>query len=79
MGPRGNFLKEKQIRQQVRSLEYSELTTQVGPDGNHLDPIEVASQKTEWILQNHELEPLEDNVQVELNRILAAAERDLAG
>ena len=79
VGPRGNFLKEKQIRQQVRSLEYSELTTQVSPEGNHLDPIEVASQKTEWILQNHEPEPLEDNVQVELNRILAAAERDLAG
>jgi trimethylamine--corrinoid protein Co-methyltransferase len=76
VGPRGNFLKEKQTRRQVRSLEYSELTTQASPDGGYRDPIEVAREKTAWILQNHHPEPPDEKVQVEMKRILAAAEQE---
>jgi trimethylamine:corrinoid methyltransferase-like protein len=78
VGPRGNFLKEKKTRQQVRSLEYSELTTQASPTGGPTDPIEVAREKTDWILRNHYPEPPEEKVQAELKRILASAERELA-
>jgi trimethylamine--corrinoid protein Co-methyltransferase len=78
VGPRGNFLKEKQTRQQVRSLEYSELTTQTNPDGGYRDPIEVAREKTAWILETHHPEPPDDKVQAELKRILAAAEQEFA-
>ena len=77
IGPRGNFLKEKKTRQQVRSLEYSDLTTQIGPPGGHRDPITVAKEKTAWILKNHRPEPPDEKVQVELKKILAAAEGEL--
>ena len=78
VGPRGNFLKEKKTRQQVRSLEYSQLTTQSGPTGGNLDPIEAAREKTAWILKNHYPQPPEEKVQAELKHILAAAEQELA-
>jgi trimethylamine--corrinoid protein Co-methyltransferase len=78
VGPRGNFLKEKRTRQQVRALEYSELTTQTNPQGGRRDPIEVAREKTAWILENHFPEPPEEEVQAELKRILATAEQELA-
>ena len=78
VGPRGNFLKEKKTRQQVRNLEYSELTTQANPDGGHRDPIEVAREKTAWILKNHHPEPLAEKVQTELKHILAAADNEFS-
>jgi trimethylamine--corrinoid protein Co-methyltransferase len=78
VGPRGNFLKEKKTRQQVRSLEYSELTTQTNTAGGYRDPIEAAREKTAWILKNHQPEPLADEQQAELNNILAAADREFS-
>jgi trimethylamine--corrinoid protein Co-methyltransferase len=76
VGPRGNFLKEKQTRMQVRELEYSDLTKQLNGEGGYRDPIEVAHNKTAWILENHHPEPLEEAKQTELQRILSAAERE---
>jgi len=78
VGPRGNFLKEKKTRQQVRSLEYSELTTQTKSAGGYRDPIEAAREKTAWILKNHQPEPLADEQQAELKIILAAADREFS-
>jgi trimethylamine--corrinoid protein Co-methyltransferase len=78
VGPRGNFLKEKKTRQQVRNLEYSELTTQLNDQGGYRDPIEVAREKTAWILNNHHPEPLEDPQKAELKHILAGADREFA-
>ena len=77
VGPRGNFLKEKKTRQQVRELEYSELTKQLSSDGGYRDPIQVARDKTAWILENHHPKPLEEEKQQELKHILAAAEREI--
>ncbi len=77
VGPRGNFLKEKNTRQQVRNLEYSELTTQINHQGGYRDPLDVAVEKTEWILENHHPTPLSEAQQSELNQILAAADREL--
>ncbi|MCK4724893.1 MAG: trimethylamine methyltransferase family protein, partial [Anaerolineales bacterium] len=78
VGPRGNFLKEKKTRQQVRDLEYSDLTTQTSPTSGHSDPIDAARDKTAWILNNHHPQPPEEKIQAELKHILAAAERELA-
>jgi trimethylamine--corrinoid protein Co-methyltransferase len=78
VGPRGNFLKEKKTSQQVRSLEYSELTTQSSPDGGYRDPIDVAGEKTAWILQNHNPEPPDEKIQAELKHILSKAESELS-
>ncbi len=76
VGPRGNFLKEKKTRQQVRQLEYSELTKQLSSDGGYRDPIEMALEKTDWILKNHYPEPLEEHQKEALKQILAAADRE---
>ncbi len=77
VGPRGNFLKEKNTRKQVRQLDYSELSHQTNREGGYRDPIQVARDKTAWILENHHPKPLEEEKQQELKLILAAAEREL--
>jgi hypothetical protein len=43
------------------------------------DPIEVAREKADWILNHHHPEPLEINQQTELTRILAGADREIGG
>jgi len=78
VGPRGNFLKEKQTRQQVRSLEYSELTRHTSADGGYRDPIEMAREKTGWIINNHYPEPLADQQKEELEQILTAADKEFS-
>jgi trimethylamine--corrinoid protein Co-methyltransferase len=78
VGPRGHFLGQKHTRAQLRQREFSDVTNQRAADGSYRDPVEVAREKTDWILANHQPEPLSDSQQAELKRILAAAERELA-
>jgi hypothetical protein len=61
----------------MRKWQLSELTAQPKVTGGYRDPIDVAREKTEWILQHHRPEPLEVAQQAELKRILQAAEREL--
>ena len=77
VGPRGHFLAQRHTREYMRRWELSELTAQTQEGGGYRDPIEVAKEKTEWILQNHHPEPLEEAQRKELGRILRAAERQL--
>jgi hypothetical protein len=42
------------------------------------DPLDVALEKTHWILENHHPEPLSDNQQTELTKIIQAAEKELS-
>ena len=77
VGPRGHFLKLKHTRQNMRKIGYPELTAQPTPDGGFRDPIEMAREKTDWILENHHPEPLDEAQQEEFKRILQAAEREL--
>jgi trimethylamine--corrinoid protein Co-methyltransferase len=74
VGPRGHFLAQKHTRQQMHQWELSELVNQPSPGGGYRDPIEVAREKTVWILENHHPQPLEETQQAELTRILQAAE-----
>ena len=78
VGPRGHFLSQRHTRRHMRKLEFSELTAQPKEGGGYRDPIEVAREKTEWILKHHHPEPLEAAQQTELQRILHAADRELA-
>jgi trimethylamine--corrinoid protein Co-methyltransferase len=78
VGPRGHFLSQRHTRQHLRQLEFSELTAQPREGEGYRDPIEVAREKTEWILEHHHPEPLEEAQQAELKRILHAADRELA-
>ncbi|MFC2046360.1 trimethylamine methyltransferase family protein [Chloroflexota bacterium] len=45
-------------------------------DEKYGDPVEVAHEAIEWILENHQPAPLPEDVKQELGRIVAAAEQD---
>ena len=77
VGPRGHFLKQRHTRRNMRKIGYPELTAEPTPDGGYRDPIEMAREKTDWILENHHPEPLDEAQQAEFKRILQAAEREL--
>ena len=76
VGPRGHFLFQEHTRRKFRELELSELSGQPKEGGGFRDPIEVAREKTDWILANHHPEPLPDEQRAELARILRAADRE---
>ena len=77
VGPRGHFLFQEHTRGHVRKWQLSELVNQPSPEGGYRDPVEVAREKTDWILEHHHPEPLEEAKQAELKRILQAAEREM--
>jgi trimethylamine--corrinoid protein Co-methyltransferase len=76
VGPRSHYLKHRHTRENIRRRVFSDLANQPNPSGGMRDPIEVAREKADWILNNHQPEPLETNQQTELTRILAGADRD---
>jgi trimethylamine:corrinoid methyltransferase-like protein len=53
------------------------ITHQVGPEGKYQDAREYAIEKVKWILANHHPEPLDPAKQIELTKILAAADHEL--
>jgi len=78
VGPRGHFLREKHTRENFRKFDFSEVVHIPDTGGSYRDPLEVAKEKTDWILENHRPEPLSENHQSELTRIVEAAERELS-
>jgi trimethylamine--corrinoid protein Co-methyltransferase len=78
VGPRGHFLFQDHTRRSFRELQFSALTGQPAQGGGYRDPIEVARERTDWILQNHFPEPLSQEQQSELKRILRMADRELS-
>ena len=79
VGPGGHFLAEQHTRRFMRDALKRSITHQLGPDGSsYRDPMEVAREKVEWIIRNHEVEPLDDGKRAEIARILAAADREMA-
>jgi trimethylamine--corrinoid protein Co-methyltransferase len=77
VGPRGHYLRHPHTRDHVRQWRFSDLIAQPKEGGGYRDPIEVAREKVDWILENHHPEPLEESQQAELKRILEAAEQEL--
>lgn len=77
VGPRGHYLGEKHTRDYMHKLDFSEVVYIPKRDGGYRDPLNVAREKTDWILKNHHPEPLDEDKQAELERILQAAEREL--
>jgi trimethylamine--corrinoid protein Co-methyltransferase len=78
VGPRGNFLKHRHTRENMRRRIFSELTMQPASPQGFRDPAEVAIEKIDWILANHHPEPLDRHQQKEFSRILAAADQAFA-
>ena len=77
VGPRGHFLRQRHTRDHMRKRQFSDLTAQLEEGGGYRDPLEVAREKTEWILEHHHPQPLEQEQRAELTRILQAADREL--
>jgi len=76
VGPRSHFLKQKHTRQHIRDFRLPLLTDQRNTDGNPRDPRDVAIEEFKRISETHHPRPLPQDVPVELDRILAAAERE---
>ncbi len=76
VGPRGHFLMQKHTRKRIRDFRLSPLLRQVGPDGDERDPREVALEEFKRLDETHYPEPLPQYVLMELDHILAAAERE---
>lgn len=77
VGPGGHYLAQKHTRTHMRDAMLRGVAHQIGPDGKYRDAREYAISQTKWILANHQPEPLDDHKQAELDRILAAADREL--
>jgi trimethylamine--corrinoid protein Co-methyltransferase len=78
VGPRGHFLRHRHTRDALRKLHFSDLTSQLAQDNSIRDPIAVARDKVEWIMQNHYPEPLQEAQQKELKRILVCADKEFS-
>ena len=74
VGPRGHYLTQQHTREQIRALEYSQLTYQPRHEGGYQNPIELAREQTERILANHYPEPLAKEKRAELKKILRTAD-----
>ncbi len=79
VGPKGHFLFQDHTRHKFRELKFSEISGQPNKGGGYRDPIDVAREKTDWILENHQPEPLTDYQKAELSRILRTADKAFAG
>jgi trimethylamine--corrinoid protein Co-methyltransferase len=77
VGPGGHFLSQKHTRQHMRNSLVRGVTHQLTDANLYQDPIEYARQKASWILKNHRPEPLSPAQQMELTRILAAADKEI--
>jgi trimethylamine--corrinoid protein Co-methyltransferase len=77
VGPRGHYLSQRHTRVHLREIAFSELSNQPAKGGKYRDPIEMAREKTDWILEHHHPQPLEETQQAELTCILQAAEQEL--
>jgi trimethylamine--corrinoid protein Co-methyltransferase len=76
VGPRGHFLKQKHTRKHIRDFRLP-LLERVNAGGKPRDVQEVALEEFKRINETHRPEPLPDKVLVELDHILAAAEREV--
>jgi trimethylamine--corrinoid protein Co-methyltransferase len=79
VGPRGHFLYEPSTRDGLRAMPFSALTGRTTIDGMPMAPAMAAREVVERILADHRPEPLDDARRLELERIVAAADRELGG
>lgn len=75
----GHFLSQKHTRKHMRTAMVRSIIHQLDELGKYRDPTEYAREKTQWILDNHHPEPPSEDVQIEIKRILAAADKELKG
>jgi trimethylamine--corrinoid protein Co-methyltransferase len=74
--PGGHFLSQKHTRKHMRTSMVRGVIHQLDSMGKYRDPVEYAREKVAWILENHHPEPLPTEIQNELDKILASAEKE---
>jgi trimethylamine--corrinoid protein Co-methyltransferase len=77
VGPGGHFLSQKHTRKYMRTAMVRGVQHQLNTNGKYRHPVEYAREKTAWILEKHHPEPPSPEVQQEIDRILAAADKEL--
>ena len=77
VGPGGHFLAQKHTRKHIRTSLVRGVTHELDANSKYRDPHEVAREQVKSILENHKPEPLESAQQTEIDRILAAAGKEL--
>ena len=77
VGPGGHFLSQKHTRKYMRTAMARGVQHQLDANGKYRHPVEYAREKTAWILENHHPEPPSPEVQQEIDRILAVADKEL--
>ena len=77
VGPKGHYLNQPHTRENIRKFDFVErgLGLEKSTDGE--GAIKYAIEKTDWILNNHYPQPLEENKQSELRQILKSADQEL--
>jgi trimethylamine--corrinoid protein Co-methyltransferase len=75
VGPGKHYLRHKHTRQHLRDFRFSKLLRKAGSDGQPRRPEDVAFEEFVRISENHQPEPLPDEILKEMDHILAAAER----
>ena len=75
VGPQGHFLREKHTRKHIRDFHYSPFFHQTDDAGNLREPRDLAIEEFNRLYENHQPEPLSDDVLRELDLILAAADK----
>jgi len=76
IGRVGQYLRHRHTRDYLRRLRSSELVAQRDPSGGFRDPIQLAREKVDWILQNHHPRPSRGITNKEFKRILETAEKN---
>ena len=77
VGPGGHFLAQKHTARHMPKSMKRAITHEIDAEGKYRDAVEAAIDKVKWILENYQPQPLEAEKQAELQRILAAADRQL--
>ena len=77
VGPGGHFLSQKHTRKHMRTSMVRGVLHQLDSMGKYRDPVEYAREKVTWILENHHPEPPPAEVQKEIDRIVATADKEL--
>lgn len=73
---RGHFLRQKHTRKHIRDFRLSPLLRQKDSGGSLRDPRQVALEEFKRLDEAHHPQPLPRETLAELDRILAAAERE---
>jgi trimethylamine--corrinoid protein Co-methyltransferase len=78
IGPRGMFLAQERTAEELPKLWPPSILFEKpkSPEEKYKDPVEVAHEAIDWILENHRPAPLPEDVRQELRKIVAAADQD---